>query len=326
LDIIDIKCNYNTSYLITSSELYVCGCNRYGQLGLGDEKDRLEFENMTKGNYSFVNISCGGHHVMAVTSSGELYVWGRNNSGQLGTGFRSNVNTPTKLYLGSVIDVFCGGYHSIIQCSSGYFGCGGNSTGQLLHNTLEELLVPTKIHFQVYKIASALSNSGPVLQSAAQTSTVAPNHLGIYLHARNFPNPLEGAQEQVHFEPVAPDSLNELELADPDVTNEASLGEEGEENDSSDSEDSYVDNSLFQELFHKFKDFHIGKTAHEVTPFKIFCGRNYTMLLAKSGLYSVGENNFGQLGSSIEVIQSHRGGTNKLSEVSIPLFRQDLKI
>lgn len=34
----------------------------------------------------FVSIACGGHHMMALTQKGELWGWGRNEEGQLGTG------------------------------------------------------------------------------------------------------------------------------------------------------------------------------------------------------------------------------------------------
>jgi alpha-tubulin suppressor-like RCC1 family protein len=57
----------------------------------------------------------------------------------------------------------------------------------------------------------------------------------------------------------------------------------------------------------------VAKKIIDVIPFQIICGRNFTIILSKSGIYSVGENNHKQLGSSDTTITSE--GTNRLSRV-----------
>ena len=62
--------------------IYVRGKNDYGQLGLGDNKTRYEYEKMP-----FVNpkqVSCGDNHTLILNANGELFVTGKNSEGQLG--------------------------------------------------------------------------------------------------------------------------------------------------------------------------------------------------------------------------------------------------
>ena len=63
---------------------------------------------------SVEEIDCGLHHCFAVTESGVLYAWGRNQALQLGTGKNSNQDTPTRI---------------TTQLSSGSMPCGYLTTG-----------------------------------------------------------------------------------------------------------------------------------------------------------------------------------------------------
>ena len=42
------------------------------------------------------SIATGGGHTLFLKKNGEVFVCGRNNSGQLGTGNNNNLNVPTK--------------------------------------------------------------------------------------------------------------------------------------------------------------------------------------------------------------------------------------
>ena len=56
-------------------------------------------------------IACGGSYSAAITSSGELYTWGRGSYGRLGHGNSEDQNTPlivSSLKSERVIDVACG--------------------------------------------------------------------------------------------------------------------------------------------------------------------------------------------------------------------------
>jgi alpha-tubulin suppressor-like RCC1 family protein len=42
-------------------------------------------------------IACGSHHSLALSSEHDLYAWGQNNCGQMGTGTTTNQSTPKKI-------------------------------------------------------------------------------------------------------------------------------------------------------------------------------------------------------------------------------------
>ena len=91
-------------------ELYVWGNNDYGELGLGDNKRRNIPSRLNLGflkpGYSIHSLVAGGEHNLTLTQNAqgeqEIYVWGRNDYGELGLGDSGEDkcrNTPTKLDL-----------------------------------------------------------------------------------------------------------------------------------------------------------------------------------------------------------------------------------
>lgn len=77
---------------------YGWGWNQFGQLGLGDCKDRsspcsVTFPEPT----SIQQLACGWRHTLAVSSDGRVFSWGRGVNGQLGTGAEQDVFQPTLL-------------------------------------------------------------------------------------------------------------------------------------------------------------------------------------------------------------------------------------
>ncbi len=65
----------------------VCVCTQFGQLGLGDIEDRNVPTPIPE--LSGVRtrlLACGWRHTLAVTQTGQVYVWGRGTNGQLGHG------------------------------------------------------------------------------------------------------------------------------------------------------------------------------------------------------------------------------------------------
>lgn len=68
-----------------SLEVRTTGCNAWGQLGQGDRQQRLRFT-PTAFVPGAVAVQAGEEHTAAVTSSGDLYMWGRGDCGQLGLG------------------------------------------------------------------------------------------------------------------------------------------------------------------------------------------------------------------------------------------------
>ena len=61
------------------------GINTWGQLGLGDRLTRARF-NPTLPIAHVTAVQAGDEHSAAVTEDGDLFLWGRGDSGQLGLG------------------------------------------------------------------------------------------------------------------------------------------------------------------------------------------------------------------------------------------------
>jgi len=81
-------------------------------------------------------IVCGGWHTLVLTSDGDIYSWGWNESGQLGHDSPvSSRSEPYPIDLGSaedpIIDVAAGSRHSVALLKSGLvYSWGRNLEGQ----------------------------------------------------------------------------------------------------------------------------------------------------------------------------------------------------
>jgi alpha-tubulin suppressor-like RCC1 family protein len=100
-----------------------------------------------------VQVAAGVHQSMAKTASGELYTWGKGDSGQLGHGGKENLAVPRVVggIEGAVTGMSGGGSHSLVTTAEGrvlafggkaiYVACGGLGLGA----GVEEALTPTTI-------------------------------------------------------------------------------------------------------------------------------------------------------------------------------------
>ena len=145
--ILSVLCGQEHSVLLMESgTVLVAGSNQFGQLGrpLRNPSDVLAqstgFIPVSTGalaNQAVQQIACGYFHTMALTSKGQVVVFGRNDYGQLGLGHACSVCfVPTVVELphadgdGSVIGAGC--YHSLIATQNNQlWGFGRNQHGQL---------------------------------------------------------------------------------------------------------------------------------------------------------------------------------------------------
>lgn len=110
---------YHTLVLLHNGVVYGCGRNDYGQLGLGHTQPRVHGLQVVSGLREKLvsSLSCGCYHSVAITSNGMLYVFGRNNHGQLGTGDNEERHLPHPVdnFVGrKIITVAAGFYHSVV--------------------------------------------------------------------------------------------------------------------------------------------------------------------------------------------------------------------
>ncbi|KAM9967842.1 hypothetical protein ACTFIW_009126 [Dictyostelium discoideum] len=89
-----------------------------------------------------IKVSCGWDHVALISESGELFTWGKNQSGQLGHGLDIGKiqTTPKRLEFfrgkSPIIMVECGGEHSIcVDSDYVVYSWGQDKFGQLGHGT-----------------------------------------------------------------------------------------------------------------------------------------------------------------------------------------------
>lgn len=105
---IDYASDYSTNFDGThfsvdpNGNLYAKGNNSYGQLGLGhtnhvDQYTQVAIENVH-------HVYAFGQNAAAITHDGELYIWGRNSSKQIGDLSSENRLTPFKALIGLTVD------------------------------------------------------------------------------------------------------------------------------------------------------------------------------------------------------------------------------
>ena len=94
--------------------LYAWGHNGFCQLGLGNSCQTV-VPSLVTGSLTgkkVVQVACGSHHTMALTSDGDIYAWGQNSSGQVGCGSTANQPTPRRVsaVIGNckIVSIACG--------------------------------------------------------------------------------------------------------------------------------------------------------------------------------------------------------------------------
>jgi alpha-tubulin suppressor-like RCC1 family protein len=94
--IVNVACGSQHSLFLSSSgTLFATGNGAYGILGTGDANDELLPVELTAlketllSDERVVKVSCGANFSALLTSQGNIYVWGRNDAGQLGLGEES---------------------------------------------------------------------------------------------------------------------------------------------------------------------------------------------------------------------------------------------
>lgn len=80
-----------------------------------------------------VQVSCGLHHTVVLTLSGEVYAFGSNQFGQLGTGDMQPATGPVRINVpGNVCQVAAGSNHTVLLTYKGLVYTFGNfQKGQL---------------------------------------------------------------------------------------------------------------------------------------------------------------------------------------------------
>jgi alpha-tubulin suppressor-like RCC1 family protein len=100
----------------TDGSVWAWGNNASGEVGNNGAPNDAHLPVQVTGlgpGSSIASISAGFSHVIALTTSGALVVWGRNTSGQLGDGTLTQQNAPETLTTGPWSQISAGGSHSL---------------------------------------------------------------------------------------------------------------------------------------------------------------------------------------------------------------------
>ena len=132
---------------------YAWGKNGDGQLGDGTQAMRSTPVRVKKpegkpADFTYVQVSAGYAHSLAVGSDGYAYAWGYNGYGQLGNNSYSNSSVPVRVRDPAnptdtdkglqAVQVSAGYFHSLAVGSNGYiYTWGYNSNGQLGNKTAD---------------------------------------------------------------------------------------------------------------------------------------------------------------------------------------------
>ncbi len=136
----------------TDSTLFCWGANTRGQLGIDSTETQTRPVPVEALGTRTGRLATGGSHACVFTQDdGQVWCWGDNRSGQLGTGDTERRLAPTPIDpagLGAVKtnQVFAGGSHTCALRDDNTLWCwGGNRFGQLGTGAPEGRLVPTKV-------------------------------------------------------------------------------------------------------------------------------------------------------------------------------------
>uniref|UniRef100_M4B517 RCC1-like domain-containing protein n=1 Tax=Hyaloperonospora arabidopsidis (strain Emoy2) TaxID=559515 RepID=M4B517_HYAAE len=163
----DVFCGWEHSVFRTSSgEVFTCGNNRHGQLGVCEtlmsissetpcEKQKhicgsplrvLDPRNSVEG-LRLIQVSCGWHFVMCLTERGELLTWGKGSHGQLGLGrFESAGEPQVVVFPHTVLQIACGSEHAMVVTEEGgLYTCGWGEHGNLVKHTFFAKRPPTDL-------------------------------------------------------------------------------------------------------------------------------------------------------------------------------------
>ncbi|KPL98446.1 RCC1 and BTB domain-containing protein [Sarcoptes scabiei] len=141
-------CGTEVILITNKNYVYGFGRNSWPSLGLGHrdivEPDRPQ-EIVSLRKLKLIDIVAGQRHVMALTENGELFSWGENRFGQLGS--PNSFESLEPILIGNhIISLACGANHTLALTKSGQvFAWGRNNYGQIGINSNTDQSIPVKI-------------------------------------------------------------------------------------------------------------------------------------------------------------------------------------
>ena len=144
----------NHTFAVTArGRLYTWGCGGFGQLGHGENGNRLVPTLVGAGAFggaAVVMAACGDEHSLVVTSDGALWASGQGCAGQLGLHDQQNRFVFERIGAGEfggarIVAAAAGAFHSaaVTEGDGTLWTWGGGQNGKLGHGNWDRRLVPT---------------------------------------------------------------------------------------------------------------------------------------------------------------------------------------
>ncbi|KAB7497263.1 Secretion-regulating guanine nucleotide exchange factor [Armadillidium nasatum] len=172
----------HTFLLTNQGKLYGAGWNISGQVGNGTQVRAVPNFESIRGleDHKVVSVACGWIHSVALTSRGQVWVWGSNSHSQLGlpTNEVPFSSLPICLDISEAVSIAAGLRHTVIATKEGrVYSWGQGQKGQLGHLDTEGKMIKTQttprvvepLEMKVKKVACgqnttyAITNEGEVL-------------------------------------------------------------------------------------------------------------------------------------------------------------------
>nr|WP_232345802.1 InlB B-repeat-containing protein [Bifidobacterium choladohabitans] len=190
----------------SDGNVYAWGNNRYGQLGDGtrttrttpvmvEKPDRKMYPDLPR-DFTYVQVSAGSSHSLALGSDGYAYAWGWNFEGELGNNSSSNSSVPVRARDSTkpndtskglqAVQIGAGAYHSLAVGSDGYtYAWGWNCTGQLGNGNYDgsyhDYPVPAPVVFNLMPVITGVrfdqtAVSGLTRGDGSSVTVLTPAH------------------------------------------------------------------------------------------------------------------------------------------------------
>jgi len=142
---------YHSSAIKTDGTLWGWGKNDTGQLGdgtvQGTNSGRSSPVQTAAASTTWKQVSAGQECTGAIKTDGTLWMWGKNNYGQLGDGTRTTRSSPVQIGENNWKIISCGGYATgAIKTDGTLWSWGYNSNGGLADNTVNNRSSPVQIY------------------------------------------------------------------------------------------------------------------------------------------------------------------------------------
>jgi alpha-tubulin suppressor-like RCC1 family protein len=148
----------NVIIVTDKDETKVMGENSNGCLGVTEKQVKTFTISGQLSGKQLISFSNGSYHVVARSSTRNIYCWGFNNTGQMGKGTNGNHSETPEMneFLSTkcIVDVCCGDWHSLALTSTGeVYAWGDNQFGQIGNGSSKTMeSVPAKLIFQGHSI------------------------------------------------------------------------------------------------------------------------------------------------------------------------------